>query len=55
MQIKYRKPRLTSEQKLQLVSDYKAGKPIKEIAERFNIHRVTIYRILKQDIKLWKV
>lgn len=43
-----RRNKLTPEQKVQLVSDYRAGLPIALITEKFTINKTTLYRILKQ-------
>ena len=41
--------RLTPEQKVQLVSDYVAKIPIKDIAEKFGVHRSSVHRILNES------
>lgn len=47
-EIKYRKPRLTAEQKVRILTDYKSGLTIAEIEQRNKTNPGTIYRILKQ-------
>ena len=41
---------LTNKEKVDLISDYKSGSPIKAIMEKYKVAHQTIYNILKQPI-----
>lgn len=48
--IKMRNRKLTADEQIAILSDYKAGIKIKDIIEKFNISKPTLYRILKQYV-----
>lgn len=43
-----RKPKLNSAQLTEIIKLYKNGKSAAELAELFNVHKATVYRILKE-------
>lgn len=51
MEIKYRQKNLTSEEKVQIVTDYNAGIPVSEICKRYEISHMTVYRTLKTMVE----
>jgi Mor family transcriptional regulator len=50
MKIKYRKKTLTLDEQINLISDYNAGMPVKEIEARYGVSRTTIYNVLRKEI-----
>lgn len=49
--MKLRKPRITADTKVRVVTDYKAGLSIQQILDRYHISQGTLYRILNEKIK----
>lgn len=50
VKIKYRQKIITPEQQVQIVSDYRSGIIVKDIAKRNKCHVSSVYRILKKKI-----
>jgi hypothetical protein len=48
--MKLRQPRITPEQKVQILTDYNSNMKISEILKRNNISQGTLYRIIKEKV-----
>lgn len=51
MRIKWRRRILTPEEEKELIKDYNAMMPIKEMEEKHKVSKATIYNVLKRSAK----